>query len=79
MGYDSSKASYLSNFPAPDISINSKPLPSLTALGYVLMGSLFGLEYKEDSTVMLLYNIANEALDHNYTVEILIDIATETK
>lgn len=70
-----------------DISINSKPLPPLAAVGYVLIEqkcSLFRLEYKKDPTVILLYKIAKEALDHqiqdhNLTVERLIDVATETK
>ncbi|KAI8646782.1 hypothetical protein BD408DRAFT_409724 [Parasitella parasitica] len=70
-----------------DTSINSRPLPPLAAVGYVLMEqrcSLFGLEYKENPTVILLYKIAKEALDykiqdHNSTVERLIDVATETK
>ncbi|KAI9365236.1 hypothetical protein BD770DRAFT_378087 [Pilaira anomala] len=63
------------------------PLPPLAAVGYVLIEqkcSLFGLEYKKDPTVILLYQIAKEALDHqiqdhNSTVERLIDVATETK
>lgn len=38
--------------------INNTPLPPLVALGYVLIEqkrSLFGLQYKEDPTVMLFY------------------------
>ncbi|KAI7887270.1 uncharacterized protein EV154DRAFT_484989 [Mucor mucedo] len=47
---------------------NAEPLPPLLALSYVLMEqkcSLFGLQYKEDLTVILIYRIAKEALDHH--------------
>ncbi|CAO3645596.1 unnamed protein product [Mucor fragilis] len=68
-------------------NINSMSLPPLAAVGYVLMEqkcSLFGLQYKEDPTVVLLYQIAKEALQHqiqdrNSTVERLIKVATKTK
>ncbi|KAG2237225.1 hypothetical protein INT48_006629 [Thamnidium elegans] len=46
--------------------------------------SLFGLQYKEDPTVILLYKIAKEALEHQIqnheaTVDTLLDVATETQ
>ncbi|KAI9365898.1 hypothetical protein BD770DRAFT_377499 [Pilaira anomala] len=68
-------------------STNSHFLPPLVALGYVLMEqkcSLFGLQYKEDPTVILLYKIAKEALEHQIqnheaTVDTLLEVATETQ
>lgn len=48
-------------------NINGHSLPPLIAIGYVLMEqncSLFGLQYKDDPTVILLYEIVKEALDH---------------
>ncbi|KAL7321355.1 hypothetical protein PS15m_001131 [Mucor circinelloides] len=66
---------------------NAEPLPPLLALGYVFMEqkcSLFGLQYKEDPTVILLYRIAKEALDHHLqdhqsTVDSLVDVTKETQ
>ncbi|KAL9547418.1 hypothetical protein PS6_007156 [Mucor atramentarius] len=53
---------------------NAEPLPPLLALGY----------YKEDPTVILLYRIAKEALDHHLqdhqsTVDSLVDVTKETQ
>ncbi|KAI8148893.1 hypothetical protein BJV82DRAFT_589995 [Fennellomyces sp. T-0311] len=64
-----------------------EPLPPMAALAYVLIEqkcSIFGLQYKEDPTVMLMYKVASEALDHNIqdhqsTVDTLMNVATETQ
>ncbi|KAI8145399.1 hypothetical protein BJV82DRAFT_603527 [Fennellomyces sp. T-0311] len=66
---------------------SDRNLSPLAALGYVLMEqkcSIFGLQYKEDPTVMLMYAVAKEALDHSIqdhesTVDTLVSMAKETQ
>ncbi|CAO3627028.1 unnamed protein product [Mucor hiemalis] len=65
----------------------STPLEEMVALGYVLTErqvSLLGLEYRDDATVQMLYEISKQVLDHEVkdeekSIEVLLNVCTANR